>query len=107
VERKKGQRYSNEFRRHAIAQMKYNALSRLTAAVTVGSTNYPQWGLSWSYDRYGNRLAQTVTTGRAFANSVAVDPTTNRITTAGYAYDAAGNITNDGVTRWSATERIG
>ena len=75
----------------------YDALDRLSTAVTTGSTNYPKWGLSWTYDRYGNRTSQTVTAGNAYANSVAVNPATNRITTNGYSYDANGNLTNDGV----------
>ena len=75
----------------------YDALGRLATAMTVGSTNYPQWGLSFSYDRYGNRTNQTVTAGTAFSNSVAIDPATNRITTSGYGYDANGNLTSDGV----------
>ncbi len=75
----------------------YDALYRLSTAVTTGSTSYPQWGLSWTYDRYGNRLAQTVTAGAGVpSNSVTVDATTNRITGAPYAYDANGNMTNDG-----------
>ncbi|MFQ5874394.1 MAG: hypothetical protein ACE5JL_11415, partial [Dehalococcoidia bacterium] len=41
----------------------YDALGRLKTAVTNGSVPYPQWGLSWTYDRYGNRTAQTVTAG--------------------------------------------
>jgi RHS repeat-associated protein len=74
----------------------YDALERLTSATSQGSTNYPQWGLSWTYDRYGNRTAQTVTAGTAPPNSVTVSPTTNQITTSGYAYDASGNMTGDG-----------
>ncbi len=47
--------------------------------------------------RYGKRLAQTVTAGAGVcSNSVTVDATTNRITGAPYAYDANGNMTNDG-----------
>jgi RHS repeat-associated protein len=38
----------------------YDALGRLTQAYTVGSTNYPKWDLKFAYDRYGNRLGQTV-----------------------------------------------
>src|ERR1700719_2506743 len=49
-----------------------------------------------TYDRYGNRTAQTVTAGTGPSNSVAVSATTNRITSSGYAYDANGNMTNDG-----------
>jgi len=38
----------------------YDALNRLTAAATSGSTSYPKWHLTWAYDRFGNRLNQTV-----------------------------------------------
>ena len=75
----------------------YDALGRASTAVTTGSTNYPKWGLSWTYDRYGNRTNQTVTAGTAVSNSVVVNPATNQITTPGYSYDANGNLTNDGV----------
>jgi RHS repeat-associated protein len=75
----------------------YDAWSRLKTSATVGSTAYPAWGLSWSYDRYGNRKQQTVTAGSNMpSNSVTPSPTTNRITDTGYAYDLAGNMTNDG-----------
>lgn len=75
----------------------YDALGRLSTAQTTGDSNYPQWGLSFTYDRYGNRTAQTVTAGTAPSNSVTVSATTNQITTPGYSYDANGNVTNDGV----------
>jgi RHS repeat-associated protein len=75
----------------------YDALNRLSTEVTTGSTSYPAWGLSFTYDRYGNRTAQTVTAGTAPSNSVAVSATTNQLTASGYAYDANGNMTNDAV----------
>jgi len=75
----------------------YDPLSRLSTALTTGSVTYPQWGLSWGYDRYGNRLNQTLTAGSGYQGSVTVNPATNHITTAGYAYDANGNMTNDGM----------
>jgi RHS repeat-associated protein len=50
---------------------------------------------TYSYDRYGNRWAQTLTAGSGPQLSVAFSATTNQITTAGYIYDAAGNMTND------------
>ena len=61
----------------------YHSLYRLSTAVTNGSTNYPKWGLSWNYDRYGNRNAQSVISGCVApmtcpTNSVAIDGTTNR-----------------------------
>src|SRR5216683_5200612 len=58
----------------------YDPLSRLSTALTTGSTNYPQWGLSWGYDRYGNRRNQTQTAGSVYQGSVAVNPATNHIT---------------------------
>jgi RHS repeat-associated protein len=74
----------------------YDNLARLSTATTIGSTSYPKWGLQETYDRYGNRTAQAVTSGTAPANSVAVNAITNQITTSGYSYDANGNMTKDG-----------
>ncbi len=73
----------------------YDSLNRLSSALTTGSTNYPQWGLSWNYDRNGNRTAQTVTAGTGPSNSVSVNASTNQINTSGYSYDLGGNMTND------------
>lgn len=67
----------------------YDAVGRLQSATTG------QWGLQWSYDQYGNRLSQSVTLGSGPSNSISVNPATNRINTAPYAYDASGNLTND------------
>ena len=55
----------------------YDEIARLKTAVTTGSTAYPQWGLSWTYDRYGNRTAQTVTAGSAPMNSLSIKTVTN------------------------------
>lgn len=74
----------------------YDSLNRLTAAVTTGSASYPQWGLSEIYDRYGNRSEQHVTAGNAPPNLVLIDAVHNRVTGSPYAYDATGNMTNDG-----------
>jgi RHS repeat-associated protein len=75
----------------------YDPLARLSTALTTGSVTYPQWGLSWGYDRYGNRKNQTLTAGSGYQGSVTVNAATNHITTSGYAYDANGNMTNDGM----------
>ncbi len=69
----------------------YDALSRLTNAVTTASVPYPKWGLNWTYDRYGNPLAQTQTYDAPASYSVSVDGTTNRIL--GDTYDLNGNMT--------------
>ena len=78
----------------------YDSLYRLTNASTAGSTNYPAWGLSENYDRYGNRTMQQTSSGctgiTCPTNSVTVDATTNHITGSPYAYDRGGNMTNDG-----------
>lgn len=74
----------------------YDALYRLSSAVTNGSPAYPQWGLAWTYDRYGNRTAQTLTAGTDYQGPTPTDPNTNRVTSAPYAYDANGNMLNDG-----------
>lgn len=78
----------------------YDALYRLTNASTAGSTGFPAWGLSETYDRYGNRTAQAIASGCSGitcpTNSVGVSTTTNHIITGGYGYDASGNMTNDG-----------
>jgi RHS repeat-associated protein len=67
----------------------YDTLNRLISAATTG----PQWGLSFTYDGFGNRTNQTVTKGSGPSHSVAIDPATNRISTSGYTYDNNGNMT--------------
>jgi hypothetical protein len=58
--------------------------------VTIGT---PQ-NYTYSYDVYGNRVSQTpLQTGFSF--SATYSPATNQITTSGYTYDAAGNMTDD------------
>ena len=78
----------------------YDALHRLTRAITAGSGNYAAWGLSETYDRYGNRSAQSIYSGctgiTCPTNSVNISATTNQITGSPYAYDLGGNMTNDG-----------
>jgi RHS repeat-associated protein len=74
----------------------FDALYRIVAATTNGSSNYTKWGLQWTYDRYGNRLSQSQTYDAPPTNSVTVSTTTNQITGSPYAYDANGNMTNDG-----------
>ena len=78
------------------ASYTFDAWNRLLTATTHGSTNYPAWGLSWNYDRYGNRLSQAVTAGTAPSNTVTVNTITNRLASP-YSYDASGNLTNDGL----------
>jgi YD repeat-containing protein len=72
----------------------YDEFSRLTSS-TVNSGTVQNF--SWVYDRWGNRTSQTITQGAPGPQpSVSFNTATNRISTSGYAYDAAGNMTNDG-----------
>ncbi len=76
----------------------YDALSRISSAVSTGSTGYTKWGLSWTYDRYGNRTTQTQSFDAPPSNSLSfANPggaQTNRPD--GYVHDASGDMTNDG-----------
>lgn len=78
----------------------YDALYRLVSAATTGSSSYPAWGLSETYDRYGNRWAQSISSGCSGITcptaSVSISATTNQITSSPETYDASGNMTNDG-----------
>ncbi|MBI2626956.1 MAG: hypothetical protein HYW77_01815 [Parcubacteria group bacterium] len=59
----------------------YDALNRLTKASASG------WNLSWTYDRYGNRLSQTGSNAPSI--STPVNTKNNRLS--GASYDANGN----------------
>jgi len=74
-----------------------DGFNRLTSrTVTTGTVqNY-----TYSYDRYGNRVSQTALLGGYNFNPT-INPINNQITTAGYTYDAAGNMTNDTVHSYS------
>jgi RHS repeat-associated protein len=68
----------------------YDELERLSSAATTSTA----WGLSWSYDGFGNRLAQNLTKGTGPTSWAPVDANTNRISGFGYQYDPNGNMTN-------------
>ncbi len=65
----------------------YDAWARLKMASNT------QWTVTETYDRYGNRKSQSA----PVFNSVTVDPSTNRFLDPAYSYDAAGNMTADGL----------
>jgi RHS repeat-associated protein len=68
----------------------YDQLNRLTTSQeTSGST--ANWSQTNLYDRYGNR---SIDLGGGNSN-LSFSATSNRITTSGYNYDAAGNLLND------------
>jgi hypothetical protein len=70
----------------------YDEFNRLSTRTTTGTVlNY-----SYTYDRWGNRTAQTITAGGSGPQtSVLVNDSTNQISSSGFSYDAAGNMTND------------
>lgn len=76
----------------------YDKLGRLSGA-TGGITAPKTWTQAYSYDRYGNRLTVTKSGNDASNNAVALDglasvnynTANNRINSAGYQYDPAGN----------------
>ena len=72
----------------------YDSLGRVVTAATNGSTAYPKWGLSWAYDRYANRLSQTVTAGSGYNNSLTFANPGGAQTNQpdGMCFDASGNI---------------
>jgi RHS repeat-associated protein len=80
----------------------YDAWLRLSSAHTGVVNSTPgTWSLAWGYDRFGNRLNQILTGGNVTVTQpqLAVDPATNHVV--GNAYDAAGNMTGDGVSTYS------
>jgi len=78
----------------------------MAASVGEGSGGTTNWGLSFSYDVYGNRTGQTVTAGSAPAFSASFG-SNNRMV--GYSYDNNGNqlTTPDGATlEYDADNRL-
>jgi RHS repeat-associated protein len=84
----------------------YDSFARLVSAGT-GTTNFKTgqgttfWGQSYSYDRYGNRTTVTPYSDVSTPvpdgyQSLSYDTTSNRITSAGFSYDPAGNQLTNG-----------
>src|SRR5882672_9533566 len=68
--------------------LRFDALNRLT---TSNENSGSSWSQTNGYDQYGNRW---IDYGGGVHN-LSYSTSTNRITTSGYTYDAAGNLTND------------
>ena len=71
------------------ASYTYDPLNRLATAVATGSSTY---NLTFSYDRYGNMACVTNGQTNGPCPNFTFN-TNNQITTSGYQYDAAGNLT--------------
>jgi hypothetical protein len=54
-------------------------------------------GFKYTYDRFGNRWTETVTAGSGGIQPSYTFDLNNHISGSGILYDAAGNVTNDGV----------
>lgn len=73
----------------------YDDLNRLG---TASRTSSPAQTYTYTYDRYGNRGGQTITSGGGSGPQPNFSfDAYNHINSTGFAYDAAGNMTNDGV----------
>jgi RHS repeat-associated protein len=75
----------------------YDALGRMSTAKTNGSSQFPQWGLSETYDAYGNRWSQSVTAGTGYASSLSFANPGGAQTNHpdGWCFDASGNLLSE------------
>jgi RHS repeat-associated protein len=78
----------------------YDALNRISTATSQATSGSDCWGQSFGYDRYANLTTINVTQCTAPALSLSVN-TNNQITNSGFTYDAAGDLTADGVYSYS------
>jgi RHS repeat-associated protein len=69
-------------------------LNRISTATSQATSGPDCWGQSFGYDRWANLLSVSVT--QCSGSALGVSVTNNRITTAGYVYDASGDMTSDG-----------
>lgn len=72
------------------ASYNYDPLGRITAEQTTGSSAFPQWSLTQTYDRFGNRQSQNVMAGSGPSSSLSFN---NNNQPNGYNYDSSGNMT--------------
>jgi RHS repeat-associated protein len=79
----------------------YDQLNRLKSSTFTNAGTFAGDSFLYSYDRYGNRTAQTATAGSGPQPQFTVNPANNQITTSGYQYDGAGNMTNDGLHQYT------
>lgn len=75
----------------------YDSVGRLQQGQTNDLTAANTWQLAWTYDRYGNRLSQSLTGGTLSVGQpqLVIDPATNHISSSGFTYDANGNLKQD------------
>jgi hypothetical protein len=78
----------------------YDALNRVSTAKSQAASGSDCWGQSFGYDRYANLTTISVAQCSAPTLSLSVN-TNNQITNSGFSYDAAGDLTGDGVNTYS------
>jgi RHS repeat-associated protein len=78
----------------------YDALNRVSTAKSQATSGSDCWGQSFGYDRYANLTTTSSTQCSAPMLSLSVN-TDNQITNSGFTYDAAGDLTADGVNTYS------
>jgi hypothetical protein len=85
----------------------YDALNRVSTATSQATSGSDCWGQSFGYDRYANLTTVNVTQCTAPMLSLSVN-TNNQITNSGFSYDAAGDLTNDGMYTysWNAEQHL-
>jgi RHS repeat-associated protein len=85
----------------------YDALNRISTATSQATSGSDCWGQSFGYDRYANLTTVNVTQCTAPMLGLSVN-TNNQITSSGFSYDAAGDLTGDGVYTysWNAEQHL-
>lgn len=78
----------------------YDYLNRLTSAQSSATSGTNCWGESFAFDMWANLTNRAVTKCTAEPLSVGIGAN-NRISSAGFAYDAAGNMTQNGSASYS------
>jgi RHS repeat-associated protein len=86
------------------ASYNYDGVNRLSGAAATGNSTYSQ---SYTYDPYGN-MSCAASPAETKCMAPTYSPATSHITTSGYSYDAAGNLTGDGTNtyEWDAEARL-
>ncbi|HMD96193.1 MAG TPA: hypothetical protein VKM93_02530, partial [Terriglobia bacterium] len=91
------------------ASYTYDSVNRLATAVATGSSTY---NLTFGTDRYGNMTCVTNGQTNGYCGNYTFNSATNQISTSGFSYDAAGNVTSNAAIaptqtyQWDAEGRV-
>jgi len=91
------------------ASYTYDGVKRLATAVATGNATY---NLTFKYDAYGNMTCVTNAQTNGPCPNWAYNTSTNQLSTSGFSYDAAGNLTKDSSNptahtyQWDAEGRV-